>query len=77
MKNFGKDFEAACRASKHRKAVGTISLDGIIHPGHREEVDIIKPLSGDATIYYKDSAFKIRRARPHEVDAIRNWRPFV
>jgi hypothetical protein len=68
------DWEDACRASPHRKAV---SASGRVrYNGKYIRAEITKPLHGDGTVSFPGFGIPLRKATPAEVDSVRIWKPF-
>jgi hypothetical protein len=73
MKYFDS-WEDAGRESRFRKAVGRLEVKDQM--GRRCEVDVIKPLSGDGKVCYKNSVYPIRRATSQDIDQVKRWWPY-
>ena len=68
-----RDWEAAAKASRFRKAVATFTL---VDGSKKRKVDVIKPLNGDGWLVFASTGYPIRKATTREIDAQKRWRPY-
>lgn len=71
-------FEDACRGSKARLAV-SVETFRVDYHGMRREIELIKPLYGDAYAVLRGGAIRLRDYKPPTflVDSVKRWKPYV